>query len=187
MLFYTKLRKKTIFPLSMVRDLTIYLTPNQDDFEMLKKTSQEGRTSMSGKKNKYDAKHSSKKAKFPLRSMGMGEELLKYCNESFETFDFVYMLFHIVATLFLAISLTNVLAELVAGESISMNLTFYLGVFTIAYYWSMLSKGLFKTGWNLSDEAKVQVLFALKSFVMVWAAFTYSEGGFSSFIGLKVD
>jgi hypothetical protein len=113
MLLYTKLRKQTIFPLTMVRDLTIYLTPSPEDFEMLKKTSQEGRTTATGKKNKYDAKHATKKAKFPLRSMGMGEELLKYCNESFETYDFVYMLFHIVVTIFVAISISYFLSTLI--------------------------------------------------------------------------
>jgi hypothetical protein len=68
-----------------------------------------------------------------------------------------------------------------------MNLTFYLAIFTLVYYWSLLSKGSLKTGFSLSDESKVQFLFALKSFFIVWAAFTYSEGGFSSFIGLNVD
>lgn len=83
-LLYTKMRKKVVFPLGMTRDLTVYLPPSADDFEVLKKSSQEVRTNMKGKQNRYDAKHATKKAKFPLRSICMGEELLKYNREHFE-------------------------------------------------------------------------------------------------------
>lgn len=65
---------------------------------------------MTGKKNKYDAKRVSKQAKFPMRTMPMGEELLKYCNEEFNDYDFLFMLFVIVVVMFVLMSLIKVFA-----------------------------------------------------------------------------
>jgi hypothetical protein len=39
MIFYSKMRKTRIFPLKMVRDLTVYLVPTDADFEVLRKSS----------------------------------------------------------------------------------------------------------------------------------------------------
>ena len=48
----------------------------------------------------------------------------------------------------------------------------------------MVSSG----GWtNLTDETKVQLLFALKSFILVWCAFVYSDGAVEQFFGLDVQ
>ena len=76
MLTYTKLRKSNVFSLSLVSGLTIYLPPSQADFEVLTTTMKPSRESKKGKVNKYDAKNNAKQAKFPMRTMPMGEELL---------------------------------------------------------------------------------------------------------------
>ena len=52
----------------MVRGLTIYLPPKQEDFEMLEASNKPSRESAKGKKNKYDVNHNSKQAKFPMRT-----------------------------------------------------------------------------------------------------------------------
>jgi uncharacterized protein (DUF427 family) len=63
----------------MVRGLTIYLPPKQEDFEILEASNKPSRESVKGKKNKYDVKHNSKQAKFPMRTCQMNEELLRHC------------------------------------------------------------------------------------------------------------
>ena len=100
MLTYAKLRKTTIFSLSLVRGLTIYLPPTKEDFDVLKQTNKPSRQSAKGKVNKYDQKNNPKKAKFPMRTMAMGEELLQYCNVFFPEFDFLLMLFYYVLVMF---------------------------------------------------------------------------------------
>jgi len=76
LLCYSILRKRNIYPLNLVRNLVVYLAPTDDDFEVLRKTSVKERETMTGKKNKYDVRHTPKKAKFPMRTILMGEELL---------------------------------------------------------------------------------------------------------------
>lgn len=50
-----------------------------------------------------------------------------------------------------------------------------------------LRKGSFPGGLTrLTDETKVQLLFAIKSFVIVWCAFVYSEGAVEQFLGLDI-
>lgn len=50
-----------------------------------------------------------------------------------------------------------------------------------------LRKGSFPAGYTrLTDETKVQLLFAIKSFIIVWCAFVYSEGAVEQFLGLDI-
>jgi len=65
---YTRLRKTKVYPIEMIRGLTLYLTPTQDDFHVLEESAKPTRESAKGKVNKYDAKHISKKVKFPMRT-----------------------------------------------------------------------------------------------------------------------
>lgn len=65
---YTRLRKHKIFPLEMVKGLTIYLPPHPEDFDTLETTNKPIRETAKGKVNKYDKTHVSKKAKFPMRT-----------------------------------------------------------------------------------------------------------------------
>ena len=76
MLTYAKLRQKHIFPLNLVRGMTIYLPPTKEDFDVLIQTNKPARQNAKGKVNKYDSKNTAKKAKFPMRTMPMNEELL---------------------------------------------------------------------------------------------------------------
>jgi hypothetical protein len=73
MLIYTKYRQNKHLALSLVEKLTVYLPPDQKDFETLSRTNTQARESKTGKKNKYDEKHLAKHAKFPMRTMEIEE------------------------------------------------------------------------------------------------------------------
>ena len=40
---------------------------------------------------------------------------------------------------------------------------------------------------KLTDEAKMQLLFSIKSFIFVWCAFVYSEGALEQFLGMDIQ
>lgn len=184
MIFYSKMRKTRVFPLHFVRDLTVYLVPTEADFEVLRKSSIQPRESMSGKKNKYDAKRVSKQAKFPMRTMPMGEELLKYCNEDFNDYDFLYMLFVIVVIMFVFMSLLKLFVP--NAPLTDTNLTFYLTLLTLALILAQLNKDAFKLGYlKYSDETKVRLLYAAKSFFIVWVLTSYTS--FPSYLGFNLQ
>jgi len=66
---YMQLRKSNILSLKLVRGLTVYVPPVDEDFDMLEKTNKGGRENKKGEVNKYDKKKLSTKAKFPLRTI----------------------------------------------------------------------------------------------------------------------
>jgi hypothetical protein len=45
-----------------------------------------------------------------MRTMPMGDELLKYCNEEFTDYDFLFMLFVIVVVMYIMMSVLKVFA-----------------------------------------------------------------------------
>ena len=91
--------------------------------------------------------------------------------------------------MFIAMLIAKVICNATGFDKLAeTNLTFYLAVFTLLYYWQILCRNTFKTGWfTFNDETKVQLLYSLKSFVVVWALFTYTEGSASSFLGLDLE
>jgi hypothetical protein len=97
---YMQIRKSNILSLKPVRGLTAYVPPQDEDFEMLDKTNKGGRENKKGEVNKYDKKKLSTKAKFPLRTIEINEELLKHNQEFFIEYDFFFMLFVVVIVLF---------------------------------------------------------------------------------------
>ena len=79
LLIYMRLRTKKIISLQIVRGLTTYIPPLEEDFEMLEKTNKSGRENAKGSTNKYDKKKLQGKAKFPLRTIDIDEVFLKHC------------------------------------------------------------------------------------------------------------
>ena len=180
-LAYTRLRKNTIFSLEMVKDLTIYMPPNQEDFDVLLDSI---KPDPKGKGKKRFEKKTNKQAKFPMRQMPMGTELLQYCNQFFPDFDFILMLFHYCVAMFF---LFTVMKIFVPSDLTQTNLTFYMVLICLLLVFANLRKGAFPAGLTrLTDETKVQLLFAFKSFIIVWCAFVYSEGAVENFMGLQV-
>ena len=181
MIAYSKFRKTNIFALNMVRDLTIYMPPNQGEYDQMVNASKpkEVRESVKGKKNKYDAKKASSSKgkqplKFPLRQMPMGEELLSVCHKWFPEFDFILMMVHYVLILFvLMMAYKSFLPE----NFVKTNLTFNMALLTLLIICTSMTKNTFPTGYfSLTDETKMQLLLSFKSFLIVWCCFAYTEG-----------
>jgi hypothetical protein len=128
---------------------------------------------MTGKKNKYDEKHSTKHAKFPMRTHEIDEELLRYNTTFYPEFDFMHMLFHIILAMFAVV----ITVKVVAPEYMNTNLTFYLSLVTIMLYITNLTRNTFAKGYcSLTDETKVKLLFSFKSFLVIFGSLAYTEG-----------
>jgi|LakMenEpi03Oct11_1017367.scaffolds.fasta_scaffold74500_1 hypothetical protein len=51
-----------------------------------------------------------------------------------------------------------------------------------------MTKNAFVAGFcKLTDETKVMLLFAVKSFLFVWILLSYTDGAAAAFVGLNVD
>lgn len=97
---YMQFRKSRIISLKPVEGLTVYVPPQDEDFEMLDKTNKGGRENKKGEVNKYDKKKMPTKAKFPLRTVEINEGFLKHNQEFFVEYDFFFMLFTVILVLF---------------------------------------------------------------------------------------
>jgi len=155
-LIYSRFRKTTLFSLLMVKDLNIYMPPSKADFDVLidSVTPAAQRENAKGKKNKYDARKSKNmQAKFPLRQMPMGTELLQYCNTFFHDFDFLLMMFHYCILMILVVIIMKLF---VPAQFTQTNLTYYMALLTLMLVCANLRKGAFPGGCTrLTDEAKV--------------------------------
>ena len=92
---YMKIRKTNVLSLRPVQGLTVYVPPQDEDFDVLEKTNQKPRENRKGEVNKYDKKRTSAKAKFPLRTIQLEESFLKNQSEFFIEYDFFFMLFRV--------------------------------------------------------------------------------------------
>lgn len=153
LLLYSRSNKARKWPLEIVRDLRVYLTPTQDDFDILQKSSIKPRESMRGKQNKYDARRTSKQARFPMRTHPLDEELLKHYNEYFADYDFIFMLF----TLCVAMTCIMGLAKLVMPSgTCDTNMTMWLSLLTLFLVIQMLCRDTFALGYTkFTDETKM--------------------------------
>ena len=120
-----------------------------------------------------------------MRTMPMGEELLKYCNVFFAEFDFLLMLFYYVLVMFI---LMGIAKGVLPDRLTQTSLTYYMAMVTLLLIWTNLGKNSFPTGYlRLTDETKMQLLFSFKSFVLVWVLLTYTDGAAAAFLGLELD
>ena len=63
-----------------------------------------------------------------------------------------------------------------------------MAVICLLLIWTNLAKNSFPTGYfRLTDETKVQVLFAVKTFFTVWCLFSYTDGAAAAFLGLDIE
>jgi len=132
------------------------------------------RENATGKKNKYDVKHNSRQAKFPMRTIELSETVLQMTNQFYSEFDFLQMLFYLDMGMFAVV----VVLRGIIPDLMNTNLTFYMTILTIIMYIANLGKGTFLMGFcgKLTDEAKVQLLAAVKTFILVFGLLTYTEG-----------
>ena len=185
LLAYSRLNKTRKWPLELVRDLTVYLTPTQEDFDVLQHSSIKPRESMKGKPNKFDAKRSAKQAKFPMRTHPLNEELLKYYSEYFGDYDFLFMLFTICVVMALVMSVAKLAFQ--GSELCETSMTMWLTLLTLFLVVHMLCRDTFALGYTkFTDETKVQILFAVKSFMIVWIVLSYTTIP-ATVLGVDVD
>jgi hypothetical protein len=105
--------------------------------------------------------------------MEIEEELLRYNTVFYPELDFLHMLFHLILAMFAVV----ITMRVVQPEYMNTNLTFYLTLVTILLYIANLSKNTFALGYcKLTDETKVQILIAFKSFFVVLGLLVYTEG-----------
>lgn len=71
---------------------------------------------------------------------------------------------------------------------IETNLVLYLAILVIVITAQNLNKDAFANGYRkLTDETKVSLLFAAKTFVLVWILLAYTDGAAAAFVGIDVD
>lgn len=94
------------------------------------------------------------------------------------------MLFSVAVVLFSTILVIKVIMP----DRIDTNLVLYLCIIVVIVTSQNLNKDAFIRGYcRLTDETKVSLLFAAKSFLLVWVLFAYTDGAAASFVGIDVD
>ena len=93
---------------------------------------------------------------------------------------FHYCLIMIVVVIFMKM--------VVPAQFTQTNLTFYMTWLTLLLIFANLRLGSFPAGCTrLTDETKVQLLFAFKSFIIVWCILVYTEGAVEQFFGMDIE
>ena len=176
---YMKIRKNNLLSLRPVQGLTVYLPPQDEDYDVLEKTNKKPRENRKGEVNKYDKKRTSTKAKFPLRTIQMEETFLKNQTDFFIEYDFFFMLFTVILALF-AISQT---IKVFVPSVMETNIVFLMTVFILFMAFMNLTKHTFSKGLtNISDETKVEALFASKAWIITFVFLsTYGSTTFFDF------
>jgi hypothetical protein len=119
-----------------VEGLVVYAPPQDEDWDMLSKTNKMERENAKGEKSKYDKKKLASKAKFPLRTIEVNENMLKYCSEFFIEYDFFFMLSFVIVTLFFI----SQACKIIVPDYINTNLVFYLMQFLLMLAFLHLTK-----------------------------------------------
>ena len=86
---------------------------------------------MKGEPKKFDKSRAKQKARFPMRTIETGPDLLEYNQEFFETYDFILILFLTVIFLFVITSSLQVMPIKALEQVINTNLTFYVIILLI--------------------------------------------------------
>lgn len=176
---YMQFRKTRTLSLKPVEGLTVYVPPQDEDFEMLDKTNKGGRENKKGEVNKYDKKKMPGKAKFPLRTVELNESFLKHNQEFFVEYDFFFMLFTVILVHFVVTQTTKI----VMPSLLETNIIFYMMAFLIAMTMMNLTKNTFAQGYfKYTDETKIELLFSIKAAVVTYVCLkTFGSTSFFDF------
>ena len=119
-----------------------------------------------------------------MRTIEINEKLLQYVQDFYPEYDFLHMLFHLVIAMFLVV----IVLRVAVPDLMNTNLTFYLALLTVMMYVANLGKDTFLMGYcgKMTDEAKVQLLLSIKSFIVVFALMLYTEGEVANMV-LNLD
>lgn len=101
-----QLRKYGFTSLTFVEGLFTYVAPTEADFEVLQKTDKKVKTNMKGEPKKHQKSLAKQtQAKFPMRTIAVGESLLPYLTEFFEIYDMLFIMFFCTFNMVLVTSL----------------------------------------------------------------------------------
>ena len=165
-------RKSSIFSISIVQGLILFVPPIDSDFEELEKTDKPVKTNMKGEPKKSMKSIANKKARFPLRTMQVDKEVLTYTQEFFETYDFILIMFVTAVSLFVVTSVLQVVRIPALEGLLNNSLPFYVLLMILAFVVQNLLKNTFSLGYlKLTDEAKMEFLMAFKAFMVVFCTF----------------
>ena len=131
---------------------------------------------MKGEPRPRDKKLARAQAKFPLRTIEIGDEFLSCNQEFFEMHDFIFLMFAVVVALFLITSTVHVLPFEFTTGLIQTSLTYYMTLLVLVLVVQNLMKNTFNLGWfRYTDETKMEIFMALKAFVFTWALFSFFD------------
>jgi hypothetical protein len=174
-----RVRKNTVFSMVIAQGLTTYIPPSEKDFEVLEKTNTKPKTNMKGEPKKFERKLARSPAKFPLRTLEIGEQFLSCNQEFFEMHDFICLMFVLCVVLFLITSTIHVLPFSWCQGLIQTSLTYYMTLLVLVLILQSLTKNTFNLGWfQYTDETKMEIFMAVKGFVFTYCTFNYLDSRF---------
>ena len=176
-----RLRKTSIWSVSLVEGLRVYVPPTDEDFALLEpeEKTTKVKTNMKGdpkKKDKQKFKQEQKQkeaaSQFPMRTMEVAPELLKYNQDFFQTYDFILLMFITCVLLFVFTTSLQLVPNQTLQKLISNNLTFYIMALVQILIIQNLIKNTFNLGYlKFTDETKLEFLMGMKSFSLVFILF----------------
>ena len=132
------------------------MPPNDKDFEMLEKTAAKPKTNMKGEPRKNEKSKAKSKIQFPMRTIPISKELLKYVQEFFESYDFILLMFLASVTLFAVICCLTLVPNDSVQNLVKINITFYALLFLLLYVMFCSVKDTFNLGLTrFSDQTKM--------------------------------
>ena len=151
-----QLRKFGFTSLFWVEGLFTYVAPTEADFEVLQKSDKKVKTNMKGEPKKHQKSLAKQtQAKFPMRTIPVGQSLLQYLTEFYEIYDMLFMMFICTFNMVLVTSLMRISPYQPFEGLVSQKLTFTALLLQFTVWLSQLCKDTFSTGWfRYKDEVK---------------------------------
>ena len=120
-----QLRKWGFTSLTCVEGLFTYVAPTESDFEVLQKSDKKVKTNMKGEPKKHQKSIAKQtQAKFPMRTIAVGQSLLQYLTEFYEIYDMLFMMFFCTMNMVLVTSLLRISPYQPFEGLVSQKLTF---------------------------------------------------------------
>ena len=104
-----------------------------------------------------------------MRTFPVSEELLKYNQEFYEMYDFIFLLCFVSMVMFTIITTLSIIPVEAINQLIQTNLTFYIMLGLVIAILCNLCKDSFNLGFfRYSNETKMEILMAIKAFSLIF-------------------
>lgn len=104
-----------------------------------------------------------------MRTFPVGEELLKYNQEFYEMYDFIFLLCFVSIVMFTIITTLSIIPVEAVNTLIQTNLTFYIMMGLVTAILCNLCKDSFNLGFfTYSNETKMEIMMAIKAFSIIF-------------------